>query len=174
VDAAKPLPPIADDQLWDLFCRAEEVGLRLEATSDGITWEVLPGLRHQLITAAILQSIEPSNAVVKCECSKVFDLAIRFPSGVAKRPDIAIFCCLPLEEEGFVRMVPEAVIEITSPGYEDKDLISGPPLYLANGVKDVFVLDRRTGEVHRWNQSGHTVNLSPTTFTLLTGCRLTV
>ena len=90
--------------------------------------------------ATILESVEPSST----DTCKAFDLAIRLSSGVAKRPDIAIFSRRPLEEEGFVRMIPEAVIEITSPGYGGKDLISGPPLNLANGVKDVLVLDRRS------------------------------
>ncbi len=38
-------------------------------------------------------------------------------------------------------MVPEAVVEILSKGYEAKDLKIGVPFYLAQGVKDVITLD---------------------------------
>jgi Uma2 family endonuclease len=174
VDAAKPLPPIPDAQLWDLFCRAEEIGLRLEMTDAGIIWETLPGLRHQELMRSVLQSVQPLENSGDCECYNAFDLAIRFPSGVAKRPDVAIFCKRPAEEEGFVYSVPEAVVEITSPGYEQKDLESGPRLYRSNGVKDVLVLDRRTGEVHHWTGSGKATKPSPSLFILSCGCSVTV
>ena len=43
-----------------------------------------------------------------------------------------------------VTTVPEAVIEIISRGYEKKDLELGPPFYLAQGVRDIFVFDPYT------------------------------
>ncbi|RYG26245.1 Uma2 family endonuclease, partial [bacterium] len=91
-----------------------------------------------------------------------------------KRPEVSIFCARPPEDEGFVHAVPEAVVEITSPGYEDKDLVHGPPLYLRNGVKDVLVLDRRDGMVHWFAPEGKTTHPTPTDFELSCGCRVTV
>jgi hypothetical protein len=35
--------------------------------------------------------------------------------------------------------VPEAVIEIVSPGYTEQDLSINPPWYLSQGVKDVLI-----------------------------------
>ncbi|AIE86841.1 hypothetical protein [Fimbriimonas ginsengisoli] len=40
--AALHLPPVSDKQLLDLFARAEEIGLLLELTDGGITWEPWP------------------------------------------------------------------------------------------------------------------------------------
>ena len=168
------LPPIEDGKLWDLMARAEELGLRLEMTDTGIVWEAMPGLRHQEIALAIYGAIRPSEEESGCECYRAFDVAVRFPSGVVKRPDLSIFCRRPLQEEGFVYALPEAVVEITSPDYEGKDLTTGPPLYLANGVKDVVVLHRAKGEVHHWTATGLRKLPSPTTIALSCGCAVTV
>ena len=43
--------------------------------------------------------------------------------------------------KGAVTVVPEAVVEIVSEGSELKDFEIGPVFYLAQGVKDVLVLD---------------------------------
>ena len=172
---ALPLPEVNDQQLWQLICRGEEIGLRLEMTHVGITWETMPGLRHQELLASIFSSIQPHvSADDGCECYRAIDVPIRFPDGTAKIPDISVFCSRPEEDEGFVRMVPETVIEITSPGYEDKDLVTGPAIYLANGVQDVVVLDRRVSVVHHWTSEGHVTAPSPVTLKLACGCLVLV
>ncbi len=168
------LPPIEDEMLWDLLHRAEEIGLRLEVTDSGIVWEVAPGFLHQDLAVTIYSGIQPDPRATGCECVRALDVYVRFPSGLVKRPDLSIFCRRPEQEEGFVRMVPEAVVEITSPGYEAKDLVSGPPLYLANGVKDVVVLDRGRGEVHHTDMAGTRVHTSPVTLALACGCSVTL
>lgn len=168
------LPPIEEGKLWDLMSRAEELGLRLEMTDVGIVWEAMPGLRHQEISVAIYGAVRPASDGGACECYRALDVPIRFPSGVVKRPDLSIFCRRPSEDEGFVHAVPEAVVEITSPEYEGKDLASGPPLYLANGVKDVVVLHRALGEVHHWTVAASRKLLSPATIKLTCGCEVTV
>ena len=60
--------------------------------------------------------------------------------------DISIFCREPTEEEQdeALTLIPEAVIEVVSKGYEAKDLEIGPPFYLSQGVKDVIVFDPAT------------------------------
>ena len=169
-----PLPPIEGDKLWNLMARAEELGLRLEMTDVGIVWETMPGLRHQELAIAIYGAVLPLGGEGGCECYRALDVPVRFPSGVVKRPDVSIFCRRPAQDEGFVDAVPEAIVEITSPDYEGKDLVSGPPLYLANGVKDVIVLHRSRGEVHHWTAAGPRKLLSPATITLVCGCQVTV
>ncbi|MEZ0325136.1 MAG: Uma2 family endonuclease [Fimbriimonas sp.] len=171
---ARRLPPLEDERFWDLMSRAEEIGMRLEMDAHGIVWEMLPGLRHQEIAAAVYLSVGSNPQDKDCECYRALDVAVRFPDGTVKRPDVAIYCHRPKQEEGFVYEVPEAVIEITSPGYEEKDLVTGPPIYLANGSKDVLVLDRRSAEVHQWDRSGHRVMQSPTVVPLACGCKVTV
>ncbi len=80
-----------------------------------------------------------------CGCVHALDVYIQFPNGL-KRPDISIFCREPgeAEQDSFLTMVPEAVVEVVSQGYEAKDLEIGPPFYLSQGVKDVIVFDPRT------------------------------
>ena len=60
---------------------------------------------------------------------------------LAERPDLVIFCIEPPDIDESWEQVPEAVIEIVSLGYEEKDLSINPPWYLAMGVKDVLVAD---------------------------------
>ena len=63
----------------------------------------------------------------------VSDVYVSFPDGSLKRPDIAIFCREPDEEDEAIKLVPEAVIEIVGKGYEAKDLELAPQFYLSPG-----------------------------------------
>ena len=164
------LPPITDEQLWALFEFGDEIGLKMELTDAGISWEAFPGLRHQELLVNIFNAIVPHNEL----CVRAQDVSIRFPSGLVKRPDLSIFCQRPEQEEGFIYAIPEAVIEITSPHYEAKDIVTGPPIYLQNGVKDVLVLERATETVHHWTMSGVTHHASPVVITLTCGCLVTI
>jgi len=67
------------------------------------------------------------------------DVYISFPDGSLKRPDISIFCHEPEEEEEAIRLVPEAVVEVISKGFEAKDLEIGREFYLRQAVKDFIV-----------------------------------
>ncbi|HZH99088.1 MAG TPA: Uma2 family endonuclease [Fimbriimonadaceae bacterium] len=165
------LPALSDEIFWTLMTRADELGIRLEATPQGITWETSPGYRHQEICSEVLRSISATQGS-SCGCHSVLDVAIRFPSGVVKRPDLSIFCERPLEEEGFVRRVPEAVVEVVNLGYEAKDLIAGPPLYLENGVGEIVVVDRFNGELHIFRAEGEEVFSLPHEVELRCGCRM--
>lgn len=90
-----------------------------------------------------------------------------------QRPDIAIFCREPEELDEAITLLPEAVVEVVSRGYEAKDLEIGPRFYLSQGVKDVVVFDpytllvlhlRRDGAsryVSLWNWSSRRAASSP-------------
>lgn len=129
----------------------------------------MPGFAHQECVGRVCESVR-----LVGECVRVPGVAIQFEGGAMKGPDVSIFGGRPEHDEGFVRMVPEAVVEITRPGYEEKDLVSGPPLHLANGVRDVMVFERATGMVHHWTAAGSRVAMSPVTIELLCGCRIAV
>ena len=153
----------------------EEIGLKFELTEGGITWEAFPGFAHQEIVFNVQASLDRRGASERgCDCVQGGDVDIVLPDGTVKRPDVSVWCRRPRNMEGFVHEVPEAVVEIVSPGYEAKDLVHGPPLYLRNGVKDVIVFDRAKGEVHHWTQAGRHTVPSPTVFDLVCGCRITV
>ena len=60
----------------------------------------------------------------------------------------------PDEEDEAVTLVPEAVIEVISQGYEFKDLELGPMFCLSQGVKDVVVLDPRSKAIIHSRRDG--------------------
>ncbi len=104
----------------------------------------------------------------------VADVYVRFPDGSLLRPDIAIFCREPDDDEEAIRLVPAAVIEIISRGYERKDLEINPPFYLAQGVQDIVVFDPYTLQVVHMRRDGSTCTQSPVTIALQCGCRCEV
>ena len=63
----------------------------------------------------------------------VANVLYRFADGSLKRPDISILCREPdeSEQDNTITLIPEAVIEIISEGYEAKDLEISPNFYLA-------------------------------------------
>ena len=115
-------------------------------------------------------SVDPAT----CACVDVADVYINFPDGSLKRPDISIFCREPDEEDEAITLVPEAVIEIISKGYEAKDLEIGPRFYLSQGVKDVVVFDPYSHRVYYFDADGKREYESPVTLALHCGCQVSI
>ena len=80
----------------------------------------------------------------------------------------------PEDEEEAIKLVPEAVIEVISRGYEAKDLEIGPEFYLSQGVKDVVVFNPYTLVVLHVRRDEAVRHVSPVDLKLLCGCRCTV
>jgi Uma2 family endonuclease len=160
------------------FLRADELGIRLEIVAGLPIWEPHPLYRHQKAIDRIRTTIqrrtptEPQQP--ECTCVHISDVYVSFPDGSLKRPDIAIFCQEPPEEDEAIKLVPEAVIEIVSKGYEAKDLEIGPHFYLSQGIKDVIVFDPYTLLVLHVRRDGTTRQVSPVAITLECGCTCTV
>ena len=155
------------------FLKAEELGIRLEVVSGLPIWEAHPVWKHQKAVDRIRAAIRGPRAGT-CSCVHASDVYVQFPDGSLKRPDVAIFCREPDETEDAIHLVPEAVIEVVSRGYEAKDLELGPPFYLAQGVKDVIVFDPTSLLVLHARRE-RTVRLtSPQTLALECGCEVTV
>ncbi|MES2464927.1 MAG: Uma2 family endonuclease [Armatimonadota bacterium] len=154
----------------------EESGVRLEVVGGIPVWEALPSYRHQNHVFRIQSSIRPIPSSGKnCGCVHVSDIYVRFPDGSLKRPDIAVFCREPDEQAEAVTLLPEAVIEIISPGYEAKDLSIGVPFYLRSGIKDIIVFDPDTGNVRHFRPGYSEARFStPVTLQLDCGCQVTV
>lgn len=130
-----------------LLKEADEIGVRLEVVNGLGVWEAHPLYRHQDAALRIVNSIHPlEGAEQRCGCFRALDVVVRFPDGSQKRPDISIFCEEPPADTE-IEMLPAAVVEIISRGYEKKDLEIGVPFYLSQGVRDVVVLDPYSGEV---------------------------
>jgi len=161
------------------FLHADELGIRLEMVGGLPIWEPHPVYKHQKAVDRIRATIEkakPAKGAGKggCACIHVSDVYISFPDGSLKRPDIAVFCREPAEEEEAITLIPEAVIEVVSKGYEAKDLEIGPHFYLSQGVKDVVVFDPYTLLVLHVRRDGVTRQASPVDIVLECGCKCVV
>ena len=154
---------------------ADQLGIRLEVVNGLSIWEAQPLYKHQKAVERIAQSIRPGAASADCQCVHALDVYVQFPNGL-KRPDISIFCREPTEaeQENALTLIPEAVIEVVSKGYEAKDLEIGPPFYLSQGVKDVLVFDPATLLVLHVAQGRVERKISPVEVVLPCGCELTI
>ncbi len=144
-----PYAPSTTDigHLLEMLLREQRI--KLEITGGVPTWRLLPSVRHQKVIDRIRASIAPiAGASGGCGCYHLSDASLVFPDGSYRRPDIAIFCVEPPDIDESWECVPEAVIEIVSPGYTEKDLSINPTWYLSQGVKDVLVVEPR----ERWVQ----------------------
>ena len=154
---------------------AEELGIKLEVAGNLRIWEASPVIKHQLEIDRVRDSIKKSEKDGNlCECIDIADIYVQFADGSLKRPDISIFSEMPKELEEATTSVPEAVIEVISKKYEAKDLEISPPVYLANGVKDVVVLNPYTMEVFHFRNGEKREMTSPVEIELECGCRCTV
>lgn len=158
--------------------RADELGIRLEIVGGLPIWEPHPVWKHQKAIDRIRGTIEKLPQLFdpgkECVCIHASDVYISFPDGSLKRPDIAIFCREPEEEDEAITLIPEAVIEVISKGYEAKDLEIAPHFYLSQGVKDVVVFDPYTLLVLHVRRDQVVRQVSPVTLDLECGCRCTV
>jgi Uma2 family endonuclease len=154
---------------------AAELGVRLEYVNGLAIWEAQPLYRHQKAVERIAQSIRPGARVANSACVHALDVYVQFPDGL-KRPDISVFCREPTEEEqdAALTMIPEAVIEVVSRGFESKDLEIGPSFYLSQGVKDVVVFDPATQLVLHVTKSNAVRSVAPQEIALACGCNVTV
>ncbi|MDQ6695339.1 MAG: Uma2 family endonuclease [Chloroflexota bacterium] len=166
---------MAVDKANDLDQLIYDGAIRLEITAGVPTWEAYPSVLHQETIDLIRTSVEPAPYDdTGCACAHLSDVLIRFKDGSLKRPDIAIFCTRPPRGDDALTMIPEAVIEIISPGYEYKDLYLNPQFYLAQGVADVVIVDPRAGIASHFRTTGTAVHHAPVTLNMQCGCRCTI
>ncbi len=159
--------------------QANELGIRLEIVAGLPIWEPQPVYRHQkavdIIRASITSNADnASNGEHRCECVHAADVYVSFPDGSLKRSDISIFCREPEEQEEAITLIPEAVIEVISKGYEAKDLEIAPQFYLSQGIKDVVVFNPYTLVVLHVRRNQVARHISPVKIDLLCGCSCVV
>lgn len=156
-----------------LLLSADEAGVRLEMVGGVPLWESQPGYPHQLKLKQIEASLQPGRqASPHCGCFSIQDTYLRFPDGSFKRPDLMIFCRQPPVTGDAIEQLPEAVVEVISRGSEHKDLVVGPPFYLAQGIADVVVVDPEKEQVYHFTPRGEKRLASPTRIELACGCTL--
>ncbi len=137
-------------------------------------WEASPVLRHQKKTLDIQMSLLSHANQIGCECLPIADVTILFPDGSVKRPDIAVYCALPDEQDKMTTVLPEAVIEIISPGYEKKDWEVSLPFYLSQNIPDIVIFDPATNKVAHYHEGETDEYDSPVELTFACGCRATI
>lgn len=150
--------------------------VRLEYVRGRLKVEASPASRHQKTAKVIEASLRPISGLSDgCTCSSLQDVLIRFPDGSLKRPDIAIFCAPPPTVDEALDVLPRAVVEILSVGYEEKDLgDDGAPFYLSFDI-EVLVVDPRKRRVsHFCPGQPPTRHMVPISIDLLCGCRVTL
>ena len=153
---------------------ADHSHVKLQLTDGVTTWEAMPGVRHQRIIADVWQSVRRvEQGEGDCGCHAVMDVMVRFPEGSFRSPDVAIYCQSLPDKDGATDILPAAVVEIVSEGYEEKDRI-GLPFYLAQGVRNVVVYDPRTGEVLHATPEGQTTHQAPVDLLFACGCAVTI
>jgi transcriptional regulator with XRE-family HTH domain len=161
-----PLPDYGD-----LERLAHEGAVKLEVTGGVPTWEAFPSLRHQRLVDRIRATIAPrGTGSGGCACLHIADVYFRFPDGSLKRPDIAILCTEPPDQDEALTIIPDAVIEIVSRGYEFKDLTLNPPFYLLHGVQDVVIYDPAAAFVIHHTRNGVVHQYAPVQLSLICGC----
>ena len=155
--------------------RAEELGIRLEYVNGIPIWEASPVIRHQRIVDRIRASITATHSEgERCGCIHYADIYILFPDGSTKRPDISIFCEEPAEEDTMCEMIPEAVIEVLSKGYEKKDTEVSLPFYLSQGIRDIVIFDPATNRGSHYHDGQTDDFQSPVQLTFACSCRATL
>jgi len=129
---------------------AEDLGMRLEIAGNLPIWEASPLCEHQKEVDRSRDSFRKNEKEGdSCNCIDAANVYVQFPDGSLKRPDIRF-------------------------SYEAKDLEISPPIYLANGVKDVVVFNPYTKEIVHFRLD-ETLNLnSPVEIELACGCSCTV
>jgi Uma2 family endonuclease len=155
--------------LEEQFAGVSDLGIRIERVGGMTMWEAQPVWRHQTTIDRIRASIGPSEGQGRA-CVHAADVTVLFGDGSEKRPDISIFCRVPDETDTAITLLPEAVVEVISKGYEAKDYDVGVPFYLKMGVKDVVTLDPRTMEVRHYRGGDIAYHKSPVTINLVCGC----
>lgn len=153
---------------------ANELGIRLEIVAGLPIWESSPLVKHQRAIDRIRASITPPVKPEACGCVHLADVYISFPDGSFKRPDIALYCEEPEDNDEPIKLIPEAVIEVISKGYEAKDLEIAPRFYLSQGVKDVIVFDPYTLLVLHVRKDRTQRLVSPAQIQLDCGCQCTI
>ena len=161
----------------ELQYAAQEIGIKLEMVGGIPVWETLPVFKHQKTIDIIRRSIHrtPEAGDHGSGCAYHYaDLDVRFPDGSQKRPDISIFCREPDEQQSAVTLLPEAVIEIISKGYEAKDMLISIPFYISQNVRDIIVFNPYTNRVTHVRGEQRTEHDSLIEIDLLCGCTCVV
>ena len=161
-------------QLERMFAEADEIGFRMELVGGIPTWELSPSLYHGATIDRIRATILRGRLSQGCDCAHFADILSKFPDNSLKRPDISVFCHRPELVRTALTVTPDAVIEIISEDYEQKNWEVSVPFYLAQKIKDVVVFDPETNLVAHFQDGKRKDYPSPIALVFVCGCTCTV
>jgi Uma2 family endonuclease len=64
-----------------------------------------------------------------------------------RHPDVAVYKTPPPDDDVWATWIPDLVMEIVSPGSEDRDYVEKRAEYLRFGVREYWIIDSTRGEV---------------------------
>lgn len=174
-DPPGPMGAASPKELMLQLMNADEAGVKLEVVGDEFMWEFFPSPLHQGVLRDLDRSVRSTPGDDRgCGCFTLSDAYLQFADGSLKRPDLMVYCFRPPLTREPLTIMPEAVVEILSPGGRRKDLQVGPPFYLSQGIKDIVVVDPEGRLAHHFRRDGYRPVALGATVRLECGCELTV
>ena len=153
---------------------AHDPKIKLEFINGLSIWEASPVYSHQKKTLDIQLSLLNHARQAGCACIPIADTTILFPDGSLKRPDIAVYCSEPAGQDKALTLLPEAVVEIISEGYEKRDMEVSLPFYLSHGIADIVIFDPATNRVSHYHNGQTDEYASPVELSFACGCHAIV
>lgn len=158
---------ISDELLRAIVGESDHSVVKIELTDGAATWEAPFTMHHQSLVMEIQRSIRFAPG-----CQAIQNAYVRFPEGSFRSPDVAVYDRPVPDTDDATHVVPTAVIEVLSPGFEAKDRLA-VPFYLAQGVRDVLLVGLE-GEVIHITSQGQIVHTAPVDLTFACGCAVTI
>ena len=159
---------IPDELLRAIVQESDHSVVKIELTDGVATWEAPFTVRHQGLVMEIQRSIRFVGG-----CHAVQNAYVRFTEGSFRSPDVAVYDRELPDTDDATDVVPVAVIEVLSPGFEAKDRMA-VPFYLSQGVRDVVLADPATGGVTHATPQGQKVYAAPVDLEFACGCTITI
>lgn len=143
----------------DLAQLPQDDGLRRELIDGELYVSPSPVQRHQLVVAAIVAAFHP---YLRDHGGLVFPapMDVVFAPGAVVEPDVVVLGparAAQLTDERFIDVVPDLVVEVSSPSTRRLDLIKKRRLYEREGVPEYWFvdLDADVVDIHRLDETGH-------------------
>ncbi|MEX1178477.1 MAG: Uma2 family endonuclease [Nitriliruptor sp.] len=143
----------------DLVQLPQDDGLRRELIDGELFVSPSPIQRHQLAVAAILAAF---HVHVRRHGGLAFPapMDVMFAPGTVVQPDVIVLGAehaAQLADERFIDVVPDLVVEVSSPSTRRLDLIKKRGLYERERVPEYWFVDLEADvvDVHRLDDTGH-------------------
>ncbi len=143
----------------DLALLPQDDGFRRELIDGELFVSPSPIQRHQLAVAAIVAAL---HAPVREQGGRIYPapMDVVFAPGTVVEPDVVVLGpsrVAELRDERFIDVLPDLVIEVSSPSTRRLDLVKKRRLYEREGVPEYWFvdLDADVVDVHRLDDTAH-------------------